>query len=202
MTLSIVVEGETDIPVCQRLAAEAGFDDLRIMAQGNKQELDKRLPGFNAAARHVPWFVLRDLDRDAICPVIWLKRRRFEPSRWMSFRLAVRQIESWLLADRLLADFLRIPANKVPSDPDALDDAKQALVNLGRKSRSRKIREGLVPAAHATAKVGPLYSALVTEFSLSYWDPARAASRSDSLSRTRAALRVLADRWHGAGRPK
>ncbi len=195
MNLSIVVEGESDVPVCQRLAREVGFTDLRIMPQGGKAQLDKRLNGFNGASQHHPWLVLRDLDRDATCAPVWLNEAGFKPSRWMCFRIAVRQIESWLLADERLAAFLGIPVKRLPSNPDDLLDAKQFLVNLGRRSRRRSILEGLVPQEGSVTKVGPLYNALIAEFTFDLWSPSRAAQSSDSLRRGRGALRELAHRW-------
>lgn len=69
MSLIVVVEGTTDMPVVRKVAALAGWElePSTIPARG-KGQLDKDLPGYNAAAQGSPWFVLRDLDHDAPCP--------------------------------------------------------------------------------------------------------------------------------------
>ena len=67
----------------------------------------------------------------------WLPRA--EPG--MLFRVVVRELESWLLADREnFADFLGISITKPPDQPEQINDPKQQLVNLARCSRKSQIR--------------------------------------------------------------
>lgn len=62
-----MVEGDTDLPVARALLLWAGLaPGLEIDCAG-KSKLDRRLPGYNEAARRTPWLVLRDLDRDVPC---------------------------------------------------------------------------------------------------------------------------------------
>lgn len=113
----------------------------------------------------------------------------------MRFRLAVRAVEAWLLADaERLADFLSIRPARVPQLPDALDDPKKALVGLARRSRSSAIREDVVPRPGSHRPVGPGYTGRIVQFVTgpkSLWRPDVAASNSDSLRRCIQGLRTL-----------
>ncbi|MCY1030136.1 hypothetical protein OV207_01605 [Corallococcus sp. BB11-1] len=163
-----------------------------VYPMGGKAKLDAKLAGFNHAARNAPWFVLRDLDQDAACAPALVKRLLPTPAKGMHLRIAVHQGESWLLADaERIATFLGVPVSSVPPAPDTIPNAKQALLNLARRSRSRELRAALVPAEGSTASVGKQYSTVVADFTRDAWRPAVAARRSDSLARCIRALESL-----------
>ncbi len=62
-----------------------------------------------------------------------------DPAPYMCFRVAVREVEAWLLADReQIARFLSIARSRVPQSPETLDNPKQRLVELARHSRRRE----------------------------------------------------------------
>lgn len=196
MSVVLVVEGDTDLPVARHLAADAGLSVFAEIDCGGKGRLDGELIGYNGAAQGSPWFVLRDLDSDADCAPIILANRLPVPSRWMCFRIAVRELEAWLLADvEGLASFLRVPVNRLPGAPELEPDPTRTLINIARHSRSRAIQKAFVPPRGSSAQVGPLYEASLIEFAANYWNLERAVARSDSLRRTRSALRALAGRW-------
>jgi hypothetical protein len=110
----------------------------------------------------------------------------------MRLRVAVHQGESWLLADaERMAAFLHVQIEAVPPSPDALVNAKQALINLARASRSREVRSALVPPEGSTASVGRQYTSVIAEFARERWRPGVAAKRSESLARCIRALRTL-----------
>jgi hypothetical protein len=110
----------------------------------------------------------------------------------MIFRVAVRQVESWLLADAArLARFLRVRRSRVPADPDGLPHSKIALVDLARHSSSRTIREEMVPRPGSGRPTGPGYVGRMIEFIESHWEPADAATNSDSLQRCLNRLRQV-----------
>ena len=196
MSLVIVVEGDTDIPVARALAADARLGVAVVQDMGGKSRLDARLSGFNNAAKGTPWFVLRDLDTDAGCAPEFLTQVPLTPSAWMVFRLAVREVESWLLADiEGMSKFLHVPATQFPADPDAESDPTVTLVNLARKSSRTAIQKAFIPAQGANTQVGPLYETSIIEFGARHWDLNRACGRSASLRRARAAMRDLGRRW-------
>lgn len=187
-----------DEAVIRCLLEEAGFTLGPVHIAGGKPSLRRRISGYNAAARRSPWLVIVDLDRDAECapqPVAsWLPAR----SAFMCFRIAVREVEAWLLADRLrLAQFLAVPRAVVPAAPEALVDPKQQIVNLARRSRNRDVREDMVPRPQSGRTEGAAYASRLIEYSRTYWRPAVAERHSDSLRRCRRALNAIANRFSG-----
>jgi hypothetical protein len=125
-----------------------------------------------------------DLDADAGCApplrAVWLP----QPAPMMCFRVAVRAVEAWLLADReQLARFLGIAASRVPLAPETVLDPKRALVDLAARSRRRAIREDMVPRSGSGRSVGPAYASRLIEFVDGYWRPEMATNNSDSLRR-------------------
>ena len=60
------------------------------------------------------------------------------------FRVAVREIEAWLLADHIgMKKLLVGGASNLPNDPDLLSDPKQVLLKLARKA-PRAIKNDLI----------------------------------------------------------
>lgn len=156
-----------------------------------------RLQAFNRAARHAAWFALCDLDDDNCAPSR-IRSYLPESSPGMCFRVAVREVEAWLLADRVaMARFLSVSSDVIDPYPERLAAPKSHLVSLARRSRSRAIREGLVPVAGDSRRVGPEYTLLMSEFAREQWRPQRAEKRSPSLRRAMDRCRSLAasGRW-------
>lgn len=185
--LSGAVEGPLDQAVFERLAKVSKAEVRSLYVTGGKPGLLRRLRGFNAAARHAPWLVLVDLDHDTDCAPPFLQHHIQQPAPWMACRVAVRGVEAWLLADRQrLADWIRVPVDKVPTEPELEDDPKQTLVNLARRSRSSSIRQDMVPRAGSRRQVGSLYTSQLINFVQDErrgWRPTVAARSSDSLER-------------------
>ena len=190
--LTVAVEGMLDEAVVRRLVEEAGglIGDSYVK-RGNRP-LQAKISGYNNAARRTTWLVLTDLDQDFDCAAAlvgaWLPSR----APGMNLRVAVRSIESWFLADRIgIATFLGVPIARVPKDPDGRADPKGLLVDLARGSRSRDIRDDLVPTQRAGRRIGPGYVGRLFEFVQTTWDPVRAATSSPSLDRCRQRLSEL-----------
>lgn len=191
--VSAAVEGIVDEVVLRRLLGEGGVTPGAIHVASGKAKLKRHLNGYNHAAEHSPWLVLVDLDRDAHCAPafrsVWLP----SPSGLMHFRVAVRAVEARLLADReSIARFLGIAIAKVPSSPETLDHPKRTLVDLARHSRSRDLREDLIPRPASGRSEGPAYSSRLMEFVQSLWRPSTAERHSESLRRCRRAIERIA----------
>lgn len=190
--IPVLVEGDTDVPVIRKLFDMLGLEIGTVYGLRGKYWLDQRLQAYNQAARHRQWFALRDLNGDADCAPSLLAELIPMRSQGMCFRVAVRAIESWLLADRQrIAQFLRVPAARVPGEPDAIANPKLEVVNLARRSRKRDIRIDMVPRPGMSARVGPGYSARIIEFAAGSWRPDVAKESSPSLARCIAALERL-----------
>ena len=200
--LRAAVEGIGDEAVVRALVESVGLQVGNVYVKRGKGDLDKKLAAFQQASQYAPWLVVRDLDHDASCAPDFLRSlddsiTASSPGHFL-LRLAVREIESWLLGDReSLADYLKVSADILPRSPDELDDPKLALVTAARRSRSAVIRREVVPARASSARVGPSYTAHLIRFSTGPWDPARAARRSGSLKRALSALKELKANLNG-----
>jgi hypothetical protein len=190
-TVTVAVEGSTDVPVLRRLLEFTGHQIGPVHGRAGKTGIARNLAGYNNAAKFAPWLVMRDLDQDAECAPALVAELLPQPAEFMRFRIAVREVEAWLLADAIaLAQFLLIRRALVPNDPDALADPKLTIVNLARQSRRRDMAADMVPAANTTGRVGPAYSSRLEEFTRDYWRPDVAAAQSDSLRRCVHRLRT------------
>jgi hypothetical protein len=169
-----------------------GLTPARVLGRSGKDALLRALQGYNAAARHLPWFVLMDLDNINDCAGQVRGQLLPDQAPHMCFRIAVVEVEAWILADnRNTGEFLGVSPALLPLDPDALPDPKQALVNLARRSSRRVIREGLAPRPGSGTSIGPTYVSDLREYALSKWDPHEAALNSPSLARALSDLRRL-----------
>ena len=170
MSVTIAVEGMTDAAVARRLLSESGYQPgLQYIKEG-KTALDQSLRGFNNAPRLSCWLVLRDLDRDAACAPDLLRTLLPSPPAHMRLHIPVRAIETWLLADaESFSAFFSVARSRIPPEPESVPNPKEAVVSLARHSRSRAMRDALVPRSGTTAKVGPGYSAVVTQFVSDKW---------------------------------
>ena len=193
--VSVVVEGPSDEGVVRAVLAACGLSVDMIHGRRGKGYIRSRISNYNLAAKRSPWFVLVDLDDVSACPA--MVRHQWLPSleELMVFRIAVVEVEAWLLADReRVASFLGVAEARIPSAPDVLADPKQQLVNLARRSKKRAIRQGLVPREGSGTAVGPTYASDVREFAMTMWRPDVAAGLSPSLARCLSRLRDLANR--------
>src|SRR5690349_2981582 len=119
----------TDLPAVDKILGDMGIELGPQYGFVGKDDLRRKLAGFNAAARHAPWLVLRDLDRDATCAPDLVSDLLPRPAKHMCFRIAVRSVEAWLIADReRIASFLGVRLEQVPAQPDLLPDPKGTLI--------------------------------------------------------------------------
>ena len=154
--------------------------------------LKKNVRGFNQSAKGTPFFVLTDLDQEECAPILIQKWLSNSKNHNLLFRIAVREVESWLLAHRkAFAGFLGIRENLIPSNPDELEDPKRVLIKLTAKSRKRRLREAIIPAAGSTANFGPDYNGTLISFVQKRWKVNEATKRSPSLNRAFDAIKTF-----------
>ena len=193
--IHLLVEGPTDeIVLCSVLNA-AGLSCGAVYGKNGKADLLRKLPQYNQAAAHYGrWLAVVDLDHDRDCAPDFVADTLPTPASGMCYRVAVRAIEAWLLADvERLAPYLGVSQALIPRLPDEEDDPKRTLVNLARRSQRRTIREGMAPRPGSRVSVGPAYLSCVQAFVSAQetsWRPLVAQDRSDSLRRCLQALDV------------
>jgi len=192
ISVSLAVEGVLDETVLHRLLSESGkpFEINACYGRRGKDYLRQNVTRFNEAAVHKPFLVLTDLDEEDCAPSLvgrWLPRGRHAN---LILRIAVREVESWLLADvERFADFLGVRRERMPQWPDITPNPKELVVNLARSSRKRDIREDLVPVIGGTSRVGKNYVGQLMRFVTTIWKvDALAQQRSPSLRRALLAL--------------
>lgn len=196
MLISSAVEGVTDEAVVARVITLAGGEVGPVYGKSGKSQLLERLRGYNEAARRSPWLILIDLDRDFTCAPDALAAWLPEPAELMALRIARPQIEAWLLADaETIADYLSVARSRVPRTPEELPDAKQALVNLARRSRRRDIRQEMVPREGSGRAVGPGYVGRIIDYASTTWRPRVAAASAPTLRKTLNASHELVSRF-------
>jgi hypothetical protein len=197
--IHLAVEDDLSESLVRRLLLDTGRDYCigTVFGRGGFGYLQNRANNWNAAAAAgTPILLLTDLDQHH-CPShlidSWLD---LEPHPNLMFRVAVREVESWLLADQNgFANFLEIRSVLVPSQPDLIPDPKQSLVNLARRSRIRTLRESIVPRRGSTALQGPDYNGCLGNFVRNHWDRDAAAARSPSLGRAWGRLMAFEPDW-------
>lgn len=202
--ISGAVEGIVDEAVFRRIVRGVRAEPGPVYGKTGKRQLLDRLPGYNNAARFSPWLVLVDLDHDADCTPPFKAVTLPAPAAQMCFRVAVREIEAWLLADHeRIAEFLDVGRGLLPRDPEREADPKRVVVNLARRSRSRDISRDLVPRVGSGRSEGPAYASRLIEFVSDQrhgWRPTVAARSSDSLARCLRSVRRLVRAAHEAVR--
>lgn len=135
--------------------------------------------------------MLADADQAACAPVqlkSWAPRGVHQN---LLLRLAVRESESWVLADRMaFAEFVQVSAAVMPQAPDQLPDPKQVLLNLVRRGKRRDLRDDMLPAKGSRSKIGLGYNAQLQRFVNEHWQSDRAMEHSPSLAKAVVRIRI------------
>jgi len=181
--LKVIVEDVLSEAVMIRLFAYVRYTGVPtyMISRGNGL-IKKNIPKYKGASRVVPHIVLTDLDRYPCPPALLDDWRVGKLPQSMLLRIAVREVEAWLLSDRKgIASFLHTAIEKVPFFPETEVDPKQALLNVVRKTRKRRLIEEMVP--HPGAHIGPLYNERMCDFAMNYWSIEASAENAPSLAR-------------------
>ncbi len=188
--IAIATEDELSEAIALRLIAEVPQPHhitLKLRKDGFGY-LRSKMDNWRAMAAHQVMVVLTDLDR-ANCLVefrnAWLSARPLPAN--LLLRVAVREVESWLLADHIALRALIGSKGSLPGQPDELPDPKQFLLQLA-KTAPKAIREDLVKTMPGHLAQGLGYNTRLTALVNTQWCPERAAERSPSLARARLRL--------------
>lgn len=201
MQLYIATEDALSEAVADRLVAEVNQGlqvVVRIGRKGNSY-LRKRFPELGRTARSIPVLLLTDLDSTDSAPTLlgaWSPGGAVPEG--MLFRVVVREIEAWLLADRKgFADFFKVPKEKIPENPETIDDPKQFLLHLIRSYSNKESKAAILPERGSKARIGLGYNQILSRFVEEGWSIRRAAATSDSLMRTFQRLAELSEQSQG-----
>lgn len=188
ISIYLAVEDQLSEVIARKIIneSERSFEIAQCLRRSGYGYLKSKVKAFNKAASGIPFFLLTDLDNPKLCPAQKINNWLAAPKHTdFLFRVAVMEVESWLLADReASADFLGVPINKIPLETDKIFDPKIFLINLACNSRSRALRAELVPSVGATSKQGPNYNPRLSSFIEEHWNPRHAGDNSESLRRT------------------
>jgi len=198
--ITIAVEYYLSEVVARKLLEQID-PDYRVgqcLCKGGQGYLKSRINSFNQAAEFIPFFVLTDQDRG--CPPMkissWLTQRT---GKYFLFRIAVMEIESWVMADREgFAKFISISLDHMPQRMDDLEDPKNFLLSLVSRSRSGRLRTDIIPARGSTATVGPDYNNRLSQFVQNHWNVFEAQKNSESLQRAVFRVKEFKNRFTGA----
>ena len=186
--------------VAERLIAEyaPALELTQIFGLSGFGALKRKMPTFDKITQYSePILVITDLDSLQLCllqfRLEWCQGLQMLPD--FVFRIAVTEIESWLLADRRqIAQWLGVSESLVPRHPEAVPQPKECLVGLARRSRNRRLREAMVPKPSSTGTTGPGYNDCVSEFATLDWHPSIARTIAPSLNRAIIRIDELARR--------
>ena len=195
---NLVVEDELSEAVLRRLLATCGgpWAVENVYSRGGSGYITKNIRGFDHASKGTPFVILLDLDASGCAARRVRSLLPHGPNKNTIFRIAVREVEAWLLADRAsMASFFGLKPDRIPTNVEELTDPKRTLVRLAAKARTRAIRDDIVPPKGSTAVQGRAYNARLSKFVSTLWDPDGARANCDSLDRAMQALERFAPSW-------
>jgi len=190
--IAVATEDQLSEAIALRLLADvqAPHYITHRLRKGGFGYLRSKMGSWYQMAQHQVMVVLTDLDR-ANCLVEfreqWLTAH---PPENLVFRVAVREVESWVLADHIAMRALIGPRGVLPPAPDSLADPKQVLLALV-KGAPTPVRDDLLKVVDGNLAQGLGYNARLTAWVESEWCPNRTAERSPSLARARNRLQAV-----------
>ena len=185
VSLTLIVEDQLSESVARKMLQEfnAGYQVGNTL-RWDKEKIRIRVNAINMSAHGSAFFVLTDQDTYDRCPPDAISELSTPIHQNLLYRFAVMEVESWVMAHRTaISRYLSVPLSRIPLDTDAIETPKEYLINIARRSRSRKIREDIVPRQNSTSKVGPDYNGRLIDFISRHWDVRVASQSSQSLQR-------------------
>lgn len=190
--LHLLVEGYLDEQIVRKIMGK--FPYITVMSclgKRGKSYIGQNIQGYNRAtlSPNFNCFCLIDLDQEE-CP-IELIHKLLPEGRHADFmlRIAVREVEAWLIADRQnLAQFLGVSVSQIPQTPDKCPQPKAAIISAARKSTKRDIKRDLLPVEGSGSSEGKNYTSQMLKFITQHWDIDTAVQHSESLRRAIGAI--------------
>lgn len=172
------------------------MEGFPVLTHGYRKLKEKAPSLLNMAKGGIHTLCLTDLDTSA-CAVALIRDWFAFPTevgvalpREVTFRVAVREVEAWVLADRhAWARYIGIGAANFAAAPETLRDPKQHLLSTVRRKGRRAVHKEMLP--RGSASIGPRYNEILCNFIASTWLASRAAAHAPSLRRAVDALARL-----------
>jgi hypothetical protein len=200
--IRLAVEDALSESVLRRLLAgrSVRYEVSAVYRRGGFGYLKKQAPGFNNAAKACPFLLLTDLDTHACPPDLLREWLGSPPHEHFLLRVAVREVESWLLADTIaLREYLGVKQPLKIVSPETVPDPKGTLLRTALGARPRMMRDALVWQDRKSGQIlqGPDYNGALAEFVTKHWNPTLARRRCPSLARLLTALARLEKGYKG-----
>lgn len=190
MRLQALVEGDLEVAFLPVLFEQLDLGDVDLRVTNTKGAFWPEARRYNRLARGQPVVALADLERNP-CAAQLLATELPGKSSGFHLRIAVRMLESWLLADRAaIAEFLGVPESRIPQRPDELENPKRQIGALAARSRLKTIRLRVAPG-DSGGIVGREYAPAMKEFVNRRWRLAEARVVSSSLDRAACCWKAL-----------
>ena len=134
---------------------------------------------------------LRDLDDDAACAPTLVALLLPDKNERMLLRVCVKQVESWLMADKeAYARFCGVPLGHIPDNPETVGNPKALIQSLGESGKAVKLHRHFSKLKRTGVPMWGMLGEWHAQFAEKHWDPVRAADSNRSPSLTRALARV------------
>ena len=167
-----------------------------LKIRGGKSHILKNLLKYNQSAKNLKFLIIVDLDKTN-CVVDFIKKHFHNVSlnKGLIFRVAIREIESWILADKIgFCNYFKVPKKHLQINPDDLHDPKQFLIETIKKyCKNKRRKEDITVQKGSNAIVGPAYNSALIEFIKDAWCIESARQNSPSLNRCIVALEKLSE---------
>lgn len=189
MTLYIVCEDQLSETVMRKMiSVYFPLYNIDIVAFGKRGRgyIQEKIKDF-IKQNSLYFFILVDLNSDECAPVLIKKWMNSPLQQNILFRIAVREVESWLLADTTgLSQFLNLSYPLVKKEvniPDNISHPKEKLISLADRSKKKDIKIDIVRKENSSYKQGSGYNSRLADYVDNYWEIKRAIKLSDSLKR-------------------
>jgi hypothetical protein len=201
--MNLAVEDALSESVLRRVLEERAveYDIGAVHGYRGFGYLKKNVASFNNASKAFPFLLLSDLGQCACAPKLvteWLGAEIRLHSHFV-FRVAVTEVESWLLDDEEnLGAFLGIRKKKPIGNPESLPDPKGTLLELATQARGI-MREAVVWKDERNDRLGqgPDYNGALASFVRNSWDIRKSRKRCPSLAGLFEALERLESAYQG-----
>ena len=194
--IAVVAEDKLTQAVLHKCISDflPGFSIVRTEVKGGRGNVQRELRAYASLAQVMPVLIGVDLDADECASKLiagW--KSRYGTHQSLIIRVAVREIESWVIADRKrIAKLINANSDTIIFSPDDLGDPKNYFLEAVQKTASIDLRNDLIPRNYNKyPRIGPAYNLQMCKFVELRWRPHVAMRRSDSLARAVRAIQSL-----------